>query len=684
MQVNGSFVYNPITTHGILPTFTQLAGGPPPAVDQLNLGGRDASIIYNFEGIYTPTQNLSIDVRYGRGYLNERTYNANTGAYGYGIPAITQYACASTNCSAGSAGYANVASNTFIQKDISIRKSLDLTAGLYLNDFGGRHNFRFGYQYTKLSNDVDISNVTLGSLNFNIGATQTTFDTAGNTRPTAAERAAGAIGYGTLTLAGTFGAASSKNEAIFVQDAWQVNNRLTLNLGIRTEREDVPSFKAGAAGFKFNWASKFAPRIGASFDVKGDGKWKIFGSYGRFFDRFKYELPRGSFGGDTQLVYDFIVKDPNIFSYTRASVLANNIRFQDQRKPSNDPADNRVDPNIKPFQQAELTFGTAYDFGNGFILDSRYTRKHIIRAIDDIGFHDLTDSEDYFIGNPGEGVCAKPACGKYAIPGAIATKAKRVFNGVETRVQKRFGNNISIDSSYTWSRLFGNYSGSASSDEAQRQAGGIGRNSPAVSRYFDLPFIGFTADGKPDDGLLPTDRTHFFKLSGNYRFDWWGNKNNATDFNLFYQVGSGTPITTRARIAGVSGQIVSKRGDLGRTGILSQTDFSMTHKYRFGTENRFGVAFDVNVLNLWNQEDEFSRRETITRNNVPPSEFGCANVAVGDTALRCVTRAFFNGAMTSAKVLTYANVVGNKDERYNLPQAFQAPRAIRFGFRFIF
>ena len=60
----------------------------------------------------------------------------------------------------------------------------------------------------------------------------------------------------------------------------------------------MPSYVEGLNGIKFSFADKFAPRAGFAYDIKGDGKWKAYGSWGVFYDIMKLELPRGAFGGD--------------------------------------------------------------------------------------------------------------------------------------------------------------------------------------------------------------------------------------------------------------------------------------------------------------------------------------------------------------------------------------------------
>jgi outer membrane receptor protein involved in Fe transport len=95
---------------------------------------------------------------------------------------------------------------------------------------------------------------------------------------------------------------------VFLQDDWRATKRLTVNAGIRwdyesnelnndyvtpanvvaavnsfvpanyfTDGSDRPSFKSG-----------FQPRVGLSYDLRGQGKTVLFGGYGRYYDRVLY------------------------------------------------------------------------------------------------------------------------------------------------------------------------------------------------------------------------------------------------------------------------------------------------------------------------------------------------------------------------------------------------------------
>lgn len=122
-----------------------------------------------------------------------------------------------------------------------------------------------------------------------------------------------------------------------------------------------------------------------------------------------------------------------------------------------------------------------------------------------------------------------------------SVRPQRRYDGLEVVVEKRLSNNWYFNANYTFSRLYGNYTGLASSDEPHLVDG---RLAPGASRAFDLPFIGFTAEGNPDNGRLPTDRPHVFNIYGAYIFDWMGSKTNSTEISAFQTVTSGTPMTT--------------------------------------------------------------------------------------------------------------------------------------------
>lgn len=395
---------------------------------------------------------------------------------------------------------------------------------------------------------------------------------------------------------GDFYKAYSNRWAFYLQDSWTVADRITVNFGVRTESEYIPSYATGNPDFEnlkpieFSFSEKLAPRLGVVYDVFGDSSLKVFGSLGWFYDVMKLEMASGSYGGtkwkSTYYSLDTYEWDKiglNNYFPGRKLFTGNAQGTLDFRAPSFDS----TDPDMKPMSMREISLGAEKKLREDLSLSVRFVNKHLLWAIEDIGVL-LPDGEHYYTTNPGGDFINK----KYAearanglIPASApdCPKAKREYYGFNIALDKRFSNNWLGGVSYTWSRLTGNYNGLASGDE-------YGRTSPNVERYFDLWYLAYDVNLKPIDGVLPGDRPHYFKLYGSYTFPF------GLTAGLIVNAMSGTPTSTEWAMD-VQGYLPYNRNDLGRTPFFWFTNAYVAYQFKLGSTR---AELNLNVDNLFN------------------------------------------------------------------------------------
>ena len=490
----------------------------------------------------------------------------------------------------------------------------------------------------------------------------------------------GTYGYYEVNDRGTRGTVNANMPSLYIQDTWQLGSRLTLNLGVRTERETIPSFRTDVkeTAFEFGFGKKIAPRLGATFDVLGNGRLKAFGSWGRYYDWVKYELARGSFGGDTWLVNYRSLDTLDVNSLNLSNMPGRDLwgGVRDRRVPNFDT----IDPDLKPTFQDSTNLGLEYQLNSTTAIGVNYVHNKLTRAIEDVGSLDASGNEIYFAANPGEGVAAMRLLrtgltGPYATPTPL-----RQYDAVDFTINRRFSRNWFGSANLTISRLYGNYAGLANSDEistpttgtssatAQQQAGSIARPGTAAGRAWDLDELEWDSRGNLDvRGRLATDRPVVAKFYGSYRLPF------GTQIGGFLYAGSGTPISTVVNTTNTIPVLVNGRGDMGRTPALTRTDLLVSHE--LGTMGGRRVRFELNVINLFNQK---------TATHIFNSLNKGAGLARADAAIDLSGVDLARGYDYNALIQASPSGANAFDPRYGKADLWQAGTQGQFSIKFLF
>jgi outer membrane receptor protein involved in Fe transport len=708
----------------------------------------------SYGGDWTPTSKLVVSARYGyffsntgqRGvpignrYLYQATVNASSKDLA-GQPFPTS--------SFNTTGYANIPSNFATIFDAYKRKSVNADASYFAHFLSGTHTIKGGYWWGGQSNDV-LRTYQGAAVNLFWGQSYEPVTNTAICDPIKAQNLAqfgqsicqGRYGYFVVgTGVVNTGTSSQTAHALYLQDTWTVGRGLTLNLGIRFDKETQPPYDPKRfPTVEFGWGDKIAPRIGGAYDLLHNGKIKIYASYGKFYDIMKMGLARGSFGSDYWHNCVYAMDDTNYSTITPTYPIGGGcpatgpapgvtvgrfIENADWRATKADTRDPAISPDMKPMLQHEMVTGVDWAINSNWSLETRYSRKRLDRTIEDMA---ITDNLGFYIGNPGttfadvlhrpvvipdnNGVnylTTVPFCAE--CPPTIG--AIRRYDGLEFRLSRRPSNKWFGSISYTYSRETGNYAGLTNTDPTD---GAGGRHAPNNHRAFDIPTMTYLPNGQIDDGPLATDRPHTAKGYGFYR-QRWGEKfgGMATIFGITQFVYHGTPINTCLPVVGSSSacQWAEARGNFvnftraangdfvkgsvvedARSPAFLQTDLTVRHEIPMNkSRENVRLSVEANVTNLFNQRSAVGYYEfAIPTNLINPArasrlpgdlgvDFGKVMHAYNYVDALNATGAFAGNAPgTNTKIqapLTLAS-------RYGMPNLFQTARTIRLTMRFAF
>jgi outer membrane receptor for Fe3+-dicitrate len=433
------------------------------------------------------------------------------------------------------------------------------------------------------------------------------------------------------------------NTSFYVQDRWRVLPSVTVNAGIRWERQEIGDrFGETPIDLTDNWA----PRIGFVWDVAKNGRSRVFANWGRFFESIPMDINIRAFGGEVTCFCNNF--DPNPLNF-----LVDPTAPRSAALGGATPADEE----LKGQYIDEFLAGVEYEVAPNLSLSAKYVRRNLGRVIEDF----LVPSEGhYFIANPGSGLGSEMAFYDYSpVP---APDVSRVNNSFELSARKRFSQGWQFLASYVFATLEGNYDGTFQNSTGQLD--------PNINSAFDYADFLVNADGN-----LTNDRRNQFKFDGSYEFQRGAlNGLNLAASTYWY---SGAPLNAYGYSFAYANweYYLAPRGSLGRGPSDWEVSVHTSYPIRLGATSRVNLVMDI--FNLFDRQEasQLDERYNLARHQrcggIPADECN------GD-----------NGWLTTPGTLTPLGSLNDPQSTAPNPDylrkgvAFTQPRSIRFGVRF--
>jgi hypothetical protein len=379
--------------------------------------------------------------------------------------------------------------------------------------------------------------------------------------------------------------------AVYLQDRWEILRNLTLNAGVRWEKQEIK----GLGNITYININHFSPRVGVTWDFLNNGRSKAYASYSEFVPMIPMDMNVRSLNGE---------RDGYTQNFSRTELACDTAAFPEDCIIRGKLVDN-IDPNLKSPYSKEILAGVEVQLGTSWAVGVKGIYRALGRVLEDTCVPvDVCDN--YAFINPGSStvVPCPPDFTYNCYNGQAFPAGKRYFRAIEVSAQKNFSDHWSLFASYLYGTLEGNFDGSF------RAIGGFFSRNPNITDDFDYPAFQSQAYGN-----LTLDRRNQAKLQAAYFFPF----GLTMSVSGFYE--NGTPLSrlgwwdaySQAEI------FLSPRGTTGHTPDLYEMDLQADYGLQLGPVTVHVLASLFNVLNRQQTMQVDQRWALIQGNNDLPN-----------------------------------------------------------------
>lgn len=422
-------------------------------------------------------------------------------------------------------------------------------------------------------------------------------------------------------------------QSVFVNDRWQLNDKWSFNLGFRYEEVTGES----QSGITTVDNDALVPRLAASYDVRGDGKYRFDLTYAQYAGKYSESqfAENTDVGNPPGLFYIYVGPDGEGYNFAPAYDFSNPDFYQvvaaDDGTQNIVVADSISSPVVD-----EITFAAGMELKNGGFLKAVYTNREYDDFVEDFtcaGTPGTLCPLAQGTGNTDVAVMGNPAGTFDNTFIANSSAPSRSYQALQLIGRYRLTDRITINGNYTYQL------------ENEGNFEGEGTNTPGISSILgDYPEIRSSSAHSPI-GNLANFAEHKLRVWGNYNMQVGraGNLNFALLANLDTGLALSatdtiglTPIQSAildgltCTAAGQSNCYVNRPtnqtvffGERGTVQFDDSLRFDFSLNYQLPLFQDLNIWLKADVINIFNDDAQIEGITNVTADfNGPVDELG--------------------------------------------------------------